>query len=77
MTAAAGAPYARLTVAAPTEPRAGTPPGPAHPRRAPAADPGQLMRTCPVCGKELAERKCKLYCPDPMCGYFLSCADFY
>ncbi len=36
-----------------------------------------LMRTCPNCGKELAERKCKLYCPDPRCGYFLSCADYY
>jgi hypothetical protein len=35
------------------------------------------MRTCPVCGSELAERKCKLYCPRPGCGYFLSCADFY
>jgi hypothetical protein len=35
------------------------------------------MRTCPVCGAQLAERKCKLYCPRPGCGYFLSCADFY
>lgn len=42
-----------------------------------APDPERAMRTCPVCGKELAERKCKLYCPDPVCGYFLSCADFY
>lgn len=40
-------------------------------------DPEQVMRTCPVCGNELAERKCKLFCPDPHCGYFLSCADFY
>jgi len=45
-------------------------------RRA-AADPGELMRTCPICSKELAERKCKLYCPDPVCGYYLSCSDFY
>ncbi len=37
----------------------------------------QLMRTCPNCSTELAERKCKLYCPRPGCGYFLSCADFY
>ena len=36
----------------------------------------RVMRTCPICGRELAERKCKLYCPDPRCGYFLSCADF-
>lgn len=43
-----------------------------------AADRAErVMRTCPVCGRELAERKCKLYCPDPRCGYFLSCADFY
>lgn len=43
----------------------------------PAPDPGAVMRTCPVCGKPLAERKCKLFCPDPVCGYYLSCADFY
>lgn len=44
------------------------------PRRAAAEE---LMRTCPNCGRELAERKCKLYCADPRCGYFLSCADYY
>lgn len=42
-----------------------------------AAAPERAMRTCPICGKELSERKCKLYCPDPVCGYFLSCSDFY
>lgn len=47
---------------------------PASPSR---QDPGEVMRTCPVCGKPLAERKCKLFCPDPVCGYYLSCADFY
>lgn len=41
------------------------------------ATPERVMRTCPICGKELAERKCKLYCPDPRCGYYLSCSDFY
>ncbi|MEM7052698.1 MAG: hypothetical protein AAF604_23745 [Acidobacteriota bacterium] len=41
------------------------------------ANPDLVMRTCPICGKELAERKCKLFCPDPVCGYFLSCADYY
>lgn len=41
----------------------------------PAAE--ELMRTCPNCGREMAERKCKLVCPDPRCGYFLSCADYY
>lgn len=48
-----------------------TEPAPAEP------EPERAMRTCPVCGHELAERKCKLYCPRPGCGYFLSCADFY
>lgn len=43
----------------------------------PEPEPERAMRTCPVCGHELAERKCKLYCPRPGCGYFLSCADFY
>jgi hypothetical protein len=42
-----------------------------------AAEPERAMRTCPVCGATLAERKCKLFCPRPGCGYFLSCADFY
>lgn len=35
------------------------------------------IRTCPICGAELDERKCKLICPRPGCGYFLSCADYY
>jgi len=35
------------------------------------------IRTCPICGAELEERKCKLICPDPRCGYYLSCSDFY
>ncbi len=39
--------------------------------------PEDVMRTCPNCGKALQDRKCKLYCPDPRCGYFLSCADFH
>jgi len=45
-----------------------------------AAEPSlveRAHRTCPICGSELAERKCKLYCPRPACGYFLSCADYY
>ena len=42
-----------------------------------AADPERAMRTCPNCGRELTERGCKLRCPDPACGYFLSCAEYY
>ncbi|HVR97525.1 MAG TPA: hypothetical protein VMW27_12985 [Thermoanaerobaculia bacterium] len=52
-------------------------PPPAPGERPPAASPERVMRTCPVCGRELAERKCKLFCPDPRCGYYLSCSDFY
>jgi len=42
-----------------------------------ARSPERVMRTCPNCGRELAERKCKLFCPDPRCGYYLSCSDHY
>jgi len=56
------------------EPRAGRPAA----AGARPVDPAErALRTCPVCGHELAERRCKLYCPRPGCGYFLSCADFY
>ncbi len=34
-------------------------------------------RFCPTCGAELLERKCKLLCPDPACGYYMSCSDYY
>lgn len=51
-----------------------------RPERSPDTDapsPERAMRTCPICGSELAERKCKLLCPDPQCGYYLSCSDYY
>ena len=35
------------------------------------------VRTCPNCGAALADRSCKLFCPTPGCGYYLSCSDFY
>ncbi|GAB4376295.1 MAG: hypothetical protein Kow0062_16350 [Acidobacteriota bacterium] len=42
-----------------------------------AADPDRVLRTCPVCGAAMVDRGCKLRCPDPACGYFLSCAEYY
>ena len=32
-------------------------------------------RYCPVCSKRLESRRCKLICP--VCGYYMSCADYY
>ncbi len=50
-----------------------------HTRRpkTPSVTAETVMRTCPICSSRLEERKCKLFCPDPVCGYFLSCADYY
>jgi ribosomal protein S27AE len=38
------------------------------------SDVEQIERTCPNCGAQLAEQKCKLVCPT--CFYFKSCSDF-
>lgn len=46
-------------------------------RDRPAAASSDAMLICPNCGKRLSERKCKLFCPDPLCGYYLSCSDYY
>lgn len=32
-------------------------------------------RYCPVCSQRLESRRCKLNCP--VCGYYMSCADYY
>ncbi len=42
-----------------------------------SSEPEELIRTCPNCGRALSERKCKLFCPDPRCGFYFSCADYY
>jgi ribosomal protein S27AE len=34
----------------------------------------KIERTCPNCGAQLDEEKCKLKCPK--CSYFKSCSDF-
>lgn len=34
-----------------------------------------VMLHCPVCSTKLDSRKCKLFCP--LCGYYMSCADYY
>lgn len=42
----------------------------------PADEAARAVRTCPNCGRTLTEEHCKLRCPDPACGFFLSCADY-
>jgi hypothetical protein len=39
---------------------------------APHEDPS---RYCPVCSQRLESRRCKLVCA--VCGYYMSCADYY
>ena len=38
-------------------------------------DSDQAMLYCPVCSTRLESRKCKLFCA--LCGYYMSCADYY
>ena len=37
-------------------------------------DPEAIELTCPNCGMQMKEKRCKLNCPK--CGYFKSCSDF-
>jgi hypothetical protein len=34
-----------------------------------------VSQFCPVCSQRLVSRRCKLVCP--VCGYYMSCADYY
>jgi hypothetical protein len=36
---------------------------------------GDASRFCPVCSQRLESRRCKLVCN--VCGYYMSCADYY
>lgn len=54
-----------------------SPPTAQRQQAATPADIESSLRTCPNCGQALEERRCKLFCPDPRCGYYLSCADYY
>ena len=48
---------------------------------APHAEPRAIAPTedasryCPVCSRRLESRRCKLVCA--VCGYYMSCADYY
>jgi hypothetical protein len=36
---------------------------------------GDASHFCPVCSQRLESRRCKLICN--VCGYYMSCADYY
>jgi hypothetical protein len=41
----------------------------------PLAAGDDISRYCPVCSQRLISRRCKLICT--VCGYYMSCADYY
>jgi hypothetical protein len=44
-------------------------------RKARVESAPHALQVCPNCSTELRDKTCKLVCP--LCGYFLSCSDFY
>jgi|ERR1700730_12430543 len=40
-----------------------------------SAESEDASRYCPICSRRLESRRCKLICP--VCGYYMSCADYY
>jgi hypothetical protein len=59
-----------------TDVRAGGLTAPKEPRPSREKERPRPERVCPNCGAALLERKCKLLCPEPACGYYMSCSDF-
>jgi hypothetical protein len=57
------------------------PAGSASSQAAPHAELSAIARTedasqyCPACSQRLESRRCKLICA--VCGYYMSCADYY
>ena len=47
----------------------------ASPAKVEASVGEDASRYCPVCSQRLESRRCKLICP--VCGYYMSCADYY
>jgi hypothetical protein len=45
------------------------------PSRSMATGHEDASRYCPVCSQRLESRRCKLICG--VCGYYMSCADYY